>query len=81
MDYRKAEGHEENPRCPTEDTHLARAKEKEEMSCFWSHKWSEWSNIITKQMMYEMGGQAIRGVEHIQQRTCSVCNEVQQREV
>lgn len=51
------------------------------MSCFWSHKWSEWSNIITKQMMYEMGGQAIRGVKRTQQKTCSVCNLVDQRKV
>ena len=29
LDYRKAEGHEESPRCPPEDSHLARAKEEE----------------------------------------------------
>ena len=51
------------------------------MSCFFSHKWSEWSNIITKQMMYEMGEQAIRGVEHHQTRTCARCNLTEKREV
>ena len=81
MDCRKTEGHEENPRCPPEDSHLARAKEKEEMSCFWRHKWSSWGNLVTKRFMYDICGKAIQGVEHHQTRTCARCNKVEKREV
>ena len=81
MDYLQAEGHEENPRCLSKDPYLVRVKEKEEMSCFWIHNWSVWSNLVTKRYAYEIGGKAIQGVEHHQTRTCVNCNLVQKREL
>ena len=54
---------------------------EEEMSCFWRHKWSVWSNLITKRYAYEIGGKALQGVEHYQTRTCANCNLVEKREL
>lgn len=51
------------------------------MSCFWGCRWSEWSNVLRRQMVYDIGGQAINGVESYQIRTCARCNVTESREV
>ena len=60
---------------------LTQSVKDKEMSCFWIHNWSVWSNLVTKRYAYEIGGKAIQGVEHHQTRTCVNCNLVQKREL
>ncbi len=48
-------------------------------SCRWRHNWGGWGVIIIKNMMYEIGGKNVQGIERVQRRTCSKCNKQEER--
>ena len=49
--------------------------------CRWRHNWGSWGEIIVKDMMYEMGGKNVQGIERVQRRTCSNCNKTEERDL
>jgi hypothetical protein len=51
-----------------------------DMGCFWSHDWSIWGKPIEVAMIQMYKGVRVgTGAEHMQRRTCSKCNKVEER--
>jgi len=48
---------------------------------YWRHQWDKWGEIVKKNMLYEIAGQARNGIEYVQTRTCTRCNKTEKREV